>query len=382
MTNLAVLQDANICASARPTVTGAQATGMVVEVAADLEFDAALALWSRSQMATVYNHPVWWRAAHECYGSARPLYAVSVHDGAELCGYWLFWEKRFGPKDAFAQVLEPVGARVCDYVMPLVAESHESSEIAAAMLDALNAQLGPRTMILWPKADDVIAADSAISCIAANRNLLVHRNVRRCHRMALSPDYGDVEARWSHNHRSQVRRRVRKLERTGATEFRVAETRDEILQALPGLFAMHRDNWRARGGGSEFDDPANVHFFERLVEGLPMDLLHFSQIHLDGKPITHVLDFCRNGEILGYKGTFDLAHKSLSPGMVHVALNAKWGCENGYTALDFMQGEERYKLCWTSDTRETVSHAIAAPAAFPVWAWNTKLRNLIIEYKV
>lgn len=111
-------------------------------------------------------------------------------------------------------------------------------------------------------------------------------------------------------------------------------------------------------------------------------MLHYSEVRLDGAPVSCALDFTRNGEILSYMSTFDLGYKSFSPGNVQTALNAKWGCENGLAALDFMQGEEAYKFHWADKVHETVSYAIAARTAYPVWAWNTKLRKMIVEYKV
>lgn len=343
--------------------------------------DTALALWNGASTASVFNHPAWWDAAIESFGQGRRIFGVTARHRGKLCGYWPFWEKRLGAKDAFVRVLEPVGSRLTDYVMPLVAHEHDRAPMIAAMLEALKGELGPRTMILWSKADRIGAADIAIGRSYPAGRYLVHRQVSRCPRMALAPSYGELQTRWSATHRTQLRRRLRRLEKHGEVSLFTAGSPEQIRARLPVLFDMHRANWRARGAGSEFDDQANVAFIERLVENLPAELLHYTEVRAGDTPVASHLGFVRDGDILWYKPSFDIAFSRCSPGMVHVALVARSAIENGFAALDFMQGEESYKFTWADCIRETVSHAIARPDAFPVWFWNTKLRKLIVEFK-
>ena len=346
-----------------------------------LDDAGALSLWQQADTASVFNHPAWWRAARDCIAPDRCLVTVAALVDDTLCGYWPFWEKRLGAKDAFVQVLEPVGSRHIDYVMPLVRKGFNQTALIRAMLEALSRQLSMRTLLLWPKADRITLADDTVSQAFARRTHLVHRQVRPCPRMSLADTYGALEARWSRNHRSQVRRRIKKLETLGSTTFDVAAKREEILSRLPNLFEMHRANWRARGGGSEFDDASNVHFIEQLASELPIEHLHYSEVLSDGSPISCHFGFLDGRNILWYKPAFDLSFAQYSPGMVHIAQLSKWGIENGFAVLDFMQGDESYKLSWADDVTQTVSHAVAGPQALPVWAWNTKLRNLIVEFK-
>lgn len=347
-----------------------------------LDDDAALRLWRHAETASVFNHPAWWRAALDSFGQGRRVIALGVRAGDGLCAYWPFWEKRLGPKDAFVRILEPVGSRMTDYVMPLIARGHDGPGLAAMMLRALEPRLSPSTMLLWPKADETALADEAVEGGFPAGRRLVHRRIRRCPRIALAPSYSGVEAGWSRNHRARVRQRVRKLGEQGPVSLQIAESRREIRDRLPVLFDMHRANWRVRGGCSEFDDPACVNFIEAIIDGLPTELLHYSEVHVGGHAVSCNLDFRRGDEILFYKGAFDLGFSEFSPGMVHFALAAQWAVENGLNVFDFLQGEEAYKLSWCNGFRETVSHAVAGRLGYPVWAWNTRLRKLIVEYKV
>lgn len=346
-----------------------------------LDDAAALSLWQQADTASVFNHPAWWRAARDCIAPDRRLLTVAARVDGTLCGYWPFWEKRLGAKDAFVHVLEPIGSRHIDYVMPLVRKGFNQPALVSAMLDTLGGRLSVWTLLLWPKADRIGLADETVAKAFAHKRHLVHRHLRPCPRMTLAETYGALEARWSRNHRSQVRRRIKKLDTAGSIEFFVAPTREQVLSRLPTLFDMHQANWLARGGGSEFEDEANMRFVEQLARRLPFENLHYSEVRVDGAPVSCHLGFLNGRDILWYKPAFDLAFAQYSPGMVHIARLANWGIENEFAALDFMQGDEPYKLSWADDVAETVSHAVSGPQALPVWAWNTKLRNLIVEFK-
>ena len=342
----------------------------------------AEALWPCAGTASVFNHPAWWDAAIESYGAGRRIFGVTVHVDAEVCGYWPFWEKRMGAKDGFARVVEPVGARLTDYVMPLVMRGHDRSRVISAMLGALKRELSPGAILLWPKADLVHAADAAVAQAYSSGRYLRHRHIRRCPRATLPHSFDAIAARWSGNRRKHFRRNQRQLSSLGNLTFDVAQTRGEMVEYVDTLFSVHRANWNVRGVSSEFDQPENRRFVEAIVRGLPLELLHCSELRLDGRAVSCNLDFRLDDELLLYKCTFDIAFARYSPGMVHMAKVLEWAIANGVKVMDFMQGEEDYKYLWADGVRETVSHAISPVAGLPVWLWNTKLRKMVVEYKV
>ena len=356
-------------------------SGFHASNSSEFDYDAALALWNNAQTASVFNHPGWWKAAIHCYGEGRRLYAIAVSVGSELCGYWLLWEKRLGPKDAFVRVIEPVGARHTDYIMPLVARGYDRRVVIGAMLDALKPRLGADAILLWPKAEGADGADGAIGAAFADGNFLVHRKIRRCPRMTLPVSYEELKSRWSRNHRTQLRRRKKRLREIGELTYFVAQSREEIAAGYDRMMALHRANWDKRSAGSEFHKTGNVCFVETVAQGLPLDLIHYSEVRVGGRAVSCNLDFRLGDEVLLYKGAFDINYSRYSPGMVHLAMHAEWAIESDIAVLDFMQGEEDYKFLWADGVQETATHAIAGRTAFPVWFWNTKLRNLIIEYK-
>jgi len=347
-----------------------------------LDHGEATALWHRSADATVYNHPAWWQSAHEAYGDGRDLMVLSLSRGGRLVAFWPLWMKNMGPKDGFACVVEPVGARMSDYIMPLMDASEPLDELLEALLRPIRRRLGPWTMFLWSRATNCAGISEAMDQIFAGQRFLVHRKVRPALRMSLPSSYAALEARWSRNLRRDLRRRIRRLSELGKLHLRVAKTRDEIRERFPNLIALHRAEWHGRGETSEFDDHRTARFYANIINDLPLDLLHYSELCVDGKAASAQFNYVFDNVLRAYKSAFDLKMAKFSPGKIHDAQLAGWCIEDKLSAIDFMEGLEDYKYMWADGQTDCVTHAVSPVAGLPLWMWNTKLRKLIVEYKV
>jgi CelD/BcsL family acetyltransferase involved in cellulose biosynthesis len=346
-----------------------------------LDIGTATALWDRASTAIVFNHPAWWQAVLATFGEGRRSIITTVRRDNEIVAIWPFWEKSLGARESFARVIEPVGARVSDYVMPLVANGHPVAEITGLMLKALEHELDPRTLLLWPKAPMIEDCDAATATAFAGRSALIHRSLRACPYLPLAETYAAQEAAWSKRQRGDVRRQFKRIGQFGDFSLTVYNRRDEIVARLPYLIRIHLASWVARTGISEFENGPMGAFIFRLAETLPERLMHYSEATLVDRPVSAHLGFRYGDRILWYKPAFDIAWQNYSPGKLHIALAARWAIENGYREIDFMQGTEPYKFDWTSATRETRSTAISARLAYPVWAWNTRVRKMAAEYR-
>lgn len=357
---------------------------MTYELAIDVRLDDAALdeLWRDAATASVFNHPAWWRAATAAFGAKRPLLVVTARRDGVLMGAWPFWSKVLGPRETFARIVEPVGARVTDYVMPLVRRGHDVTQVTAALLRALKPELDARTVLLWSKAPAEDAARNAVALAFGDRCGLVHESHRTCYAAPLAATYAALEASWSKRQRGDVRRQIRRLEGFGGARLHRTIPRREIAERLPYLFQIHRLSWGARTGQSEFASGPMGDFLLELAARLPEDRLHYSELVLQDRPISAHFGFIEDRRILWYKPAFDIAWQSYSPGKIHIAEAARWGIANGCTEIDFMQGTESYKLDWSPTSRRTISLAVSHRLAYPIWAWNTKVRKLAAEYRV
>jgi len=144
---------------------------------------------------------------------------------------------------------------------------------------------------------------------------------------------------------------------------------------------MHRINWNARGKCSEFDTLGSNTFIDYVTMHIPENLLHISELRLDGRAISSKLCFLDRNRLLMYKPTFSMDMARYSPGFVHDVELIRWCCEQGISHYDFMEGTESYKFNWANTETITDSYAISSRVAYPFWLWNAKIRKLVIRYR-
>ena len=352
-----------------------------VSVAEALDEAEALGLWKSAGTAAVFNHPAWWRAALDAFGGGRPVRVLRVQSGGETVALWPLWLKRLGAREGFVRILEPVGARVTDYCMPLLASGHDQAQLLALLLHEAMRLLDAQTLLLWPKVPVSAGHEILVETTVRGQSGLLRSFRRPCAAMSLPKTYGDLEKRWSKSHRGDIRRQIKRLNKVGHLELVHLSERSAIQAMLPRLYAMHTANWRARTGFSELESGPMTTFVARLAAILPEDLIDASELRIDGITIASHFGFRHANAILWYKPTFDMAWANYAPGKVHCALTAQAGIAAGIEAIDFMQGGEPYKQLWSDLTTRTKSFAIARPMAYPMWAWNTTVRNFAAEYR-
>lgn len=347
-------------------------------------FDPRVAaeLWANASWPSVFNHPAWYDAAILAFGADRPLRIVCLRQGATTVAMWPLWLKRLGPRELFARVLEPIGARVTDYCIPLLRQGHAPDLLLTRLLREAAATLDLQTLLLWQKSPMTVDAHAKLPTIAQAQGLFCATLDHPCPAMSLPHDYETLEKRWRKNHRGDVRRQIKRLSTAGRLELVTARTRLDVEAALPRLYAMHTANWRARTGKADFEGRGMADFVTRLASTLPLELIEASEVRLDGAAISCHFGFRDRAALMWYKPAFDVGWAGYAPGKVHIALAARRSIEEGLQRLDFMQGNEPYKWLWADLTTVTKSFALARPMAYPIFAWNTAVRKFAAEYRV
>jgi CelD/BcsL family acetyltransferase involved in cellulose biosynthesis len=361
-----------------------QRTRLQLTIAPDLDQGAAAELWARASTASVFNHPVWWAASLAAFGQGRRLTVLRINDfqSGRLLALWPLWRKRLGPKEGFVTIVEPIGARVTDYVMPLIDKASDQAGLLEMLLAGVQQILGASSLFLWPKVPIHLMAADHMAQISGKHGLLAFSRERPCPVMDLTSSYAELEKRWTKSHRGDVRRQFKRLGGKGDVSLFVAATRGEILSRLPHLYAMHTKNWGTRTGYSEFERGPMATFVAQLAAEMPMQRLHYSELRLDGQPLSCHFGFMERDVLSWYKPTYDIEWANFAPGKLHIARAAEWGIANGCRSIDFLQGTEPYKLQWADSCTDTTTWALARRSAYPLWAWNTTVRNLAIEYRV
>jgi CelD/BcsL family acetyltransferase involved in cellulose biosynthesis len=132
----------------------------------------------------------------------------------------------------------------------------------------------------------------------------------------------------------EIRRKLRRLERTAPFAFRMAAATCGMDQFVK-LFRRNRTD-KAR-----FMDTAMEGYFRSLAERLPETRLGF--LDIDGVPAAAVMCVDHRRTRYLYNSGFDAALNHLSVGILCKVLSIRDAVARGLKTYDFLKGEETYK---------------------------------------
>jgi CelD/BcsL family acetyltransferase involved in cellulose biosynthesis len=165
-------------------------------------------------------------------------------------------------------------------------------------------------------------------------------------------------------HRYNVRRRLRQLEREGGLRFARVETDAERRAVLEALIRLHEQRWRSRGGSQAFGEPGVAAFHEEVSAlALERGWLRLFSLRLDGELLAALYGFRYGRSFLYYQLGWDERQRTRSVGMVALALAIRSAIEEGAAEFDLLHGNESYKSLWARESRELFRAQAFPPSA-------------------
>lgn len=339
-----------------------------------IPYAEALDLWERSGAPDAFSHPNCWRAIEESGVHQGVLRCVEVRaGGGRLMAVWPFRIVRGRARDMFARIAEPLGAHYMDYVAPLF-DQEATGPALDCLMEGVSKVLHNTGMIRLNKL--VVGSAHGIKCEEMGASSFrMSRCVSPSPRIRVADTYEQTELAlgWGRKHRPSTQ--LRRMEKQGQLQFRVAETRGEILERLPVLFDLHRAKWGAVGQESQFNYESERTCFRMFAELLPLEILHYSEVRLNDDVLSCHFGFVCNNWAYWFKPAYNPEFQKVSPGMVHIALMAQQCIDRGWHGIDFLQGDEQYKYRWANDTNEVNEFIVTTLRGFPWWLWETGLRE-------
>ena len=309
----------------------------------------------------VFFDPALARAWIDTYRPLRdlqPRFAIASGEGSEVLLPLVLWRRDW--KSAWQRLLVPVGHGDYDYHVPLVVGAREGFSWETywkALLEAAAAR--------WGREYDLLAIDDVRESYVCDGLPFVSRE--ECPFVALTA-FPNLEAFWvsmRSKQRTELHRRERRLKALGALEFHVFEPED-LAQAEASLALMlpcHARRWP-----SAYKAPG---FHQNLLrQALPRGLAHFSELRLNGQPISWRLGFIYGKRFYSYMPAFRQEYAASSPGMLHLARCIEYALGRGLETYDYLRGEESYKADWASGAVKTFSLRVPGKAtSSPVRNW-------------
>jgi CelD/BcsL family acetyltransferase involved in cellulose biosynthesis len=153
-------------------------------------------------------------------------------------------------------------------------------------------------------------------------------------------------------HRSNTRRRIKKLETACAVRFERVVSEEQRREVLPALISLHNQRWRERGGSEAFHNKGLVAFHEELSRlALARGWLRLFALRLDGRVAAALYGFLYEGRFSFYQSGFDPGEARLGLGLATMGLAIKSAIAEGAIEYDLLHGDEPYKFLWCREAR-------------------------------
>lgn len=318
----------------------------------------------------------WWRhlGSRSKDGRAPRLATLAVRDDAgELVAIapWYLDESRLQ-----GRTLRLLGSgSACTDYLSIPCRTGRESEVATAIADwLLDNQRGADfgwDLFFLEAIDGTDPLYSRLLVALDDRDALSSfRPAGNCWRVPLTGTWEEYVTTLSKTNRKRVRRLDRSYLQTGRAKMIHTTTVDELPDAFNLLVELHTKRWQSRGEGGIFAEPGVLEFHRDAMQRLlAAGQLRLASLEIDGRPAAS--EYCIGGgaTLYSYQSGLDPEMISHEPGAILVVATVQELLERGCTGLDFLRGDEPYKLDWRA-----VSRPVHDVRVLP-GNWNGRLRQ-------
>ncbi len=287
----------------------------------------------------------WWRI----YGNdGAGLHIVTSRIDGRLSAVLPLYLERIGGLGVSLGRLRMIGVYETYGEYSILAEAESAEASTAAIARELASQLGKPgydilSLFRFPPESPPMEGLMRGLRASGLRGRFVPQVIRRV-MMNLPGSWEEYLAALSSNERESLRRKTKKLLRTGA-EIEVVETPDD--GAFSDYVRLHSESWRPRGVRGYFASENFTMFLRTVTLGMmPRGNAKLYFLKKDGKRFAAVHAFFMHDQCCFYLSGLDRNHPllNMSPGKVLLAHVIHDAIDRGYGVFDFQGGDEEYKF--------------------------------------
>ena len=194
--------------------------------------------------------------------------------------------------------------------------AEEAAEILLRLLADPVLKLPQVVDFTWQR--DGGASYRVLQQAAGNLGLASIRNQAH-ERAALFPDPADGDKPkppLSKKRMRELARQLRKLDESGATEFKCAQTTESVMDAIEGFMTLELKGWKGRKGTALYNQKKIAAFSRQIVAELASkNHCEIFALYQNDKPIASLIMLGREGYLVPWKMAFDERLSAHSPGM-------------------------------------------------------------------
>jgi len=348
----------------------------------ECEFDTMQEEWndllSNSLSDNVFLRWEWIHTWWSVFRRQRTLYLLGVRRQGRLIGIAPFYlESAKCPGRTIAKLcsdeLSP------DY-LDLIVHKEAESEVVSAIRGHIHATRGEWDILVLEhlRPDSILIRHLATF---KGFNILMNHS-HRCRYIRLEKDF---EHYWQGQHalaRFALMKKERVLQEEKHVIHRTVQTQDDLQEGFQHLFALHRKRASEAHVKSNFLSEDVQQFHLRLGRlFLPAGILNLHFLCAGQTPISAHYCFNYKKKIYFYQSGFDPLWNKWSLGMVQLLKAVRQAFEQGFEELDFLKGEEGYKVYWANAERieeelRIYNHTFYGFVAWSIGVFERALRGI------
>jgi CelD/BcsL family acetyltransferase involved in cellulose biosynthesis len=174
----------------------------------------------------------------------------------------------------------------------------------------------------------------------------------------------------SHNHRSQMGKRLRRLRRIGVVRLEVIAKPDNLQQVLEEGLSIEAAAWKAKAGTAIVCRPELVCFYRQVADETErLGTLRLVFLKVGATRIAFAYALFHKNKIYVLKAGYRPEYAAYSPYLLLCHLLFQEACERGVAEYEFLGGSDAWKLRWADKTK----------SQYWVYIMQRKLRTSIIH---
>ncbi len=170
----------------------------------------------------------------------------------------------------------------------------------------------------------------------------------------LEGEWEDYLRSLSKNQRKQIRRRRRRFEESGVTNFYVWSSTEELDRIFDSMIQLHRKRWQNKRDGGSFSSREYLDFHKAVMRALlRQDELRLYCLEHEGTIVAMEYSYKWKNKIFSFQCGFDPKYSKYRPGQLQLAYSIEHAYSEGIKEYDMLKGEYEYKESAASGKRQT-----------------------------
>ena len=316
-----------------------------------LDFEKLIPAWDKIYNALSLQPPfsvsdwnlTWWKH----YGKDNQLFILTIYQDNELCGIApLYIQKKNGIK-----TIKFLSSGESDYLDFLFLPEREK-ECLAFIFDYLFKQKNWDILDLTDIPEQSVLAQNYTELLSplSTAGMTLLPDII-CPYLQWEQSYDEFLKSKSSNFRYDLKRKLKRAKQLGEVSFRVIENMDDCI-SFAKIAEIYQKRWEKKATDSIIRSDIGQQFLEEMCKiWETKKYLKIPVMTINDKPVAFCLGFIEHNKFYYYIPSFDTEFVNISPGNLLIEFIVENFQNLGITELDFMKGEESYKLKWSSTFR-------------------------------